>query len=569
MIMRAVLLSIASGAIFGAAWRDSIPAFCGVLGLSLFFVVQNQHAGARWLSRVSMAWLTGFTAFAIACGWVTDTAEYLLDTDSKFVVVPVALAVWSIHAFPFMLFAALLPTCQLWGNRLLVMPPLWLLGETLCPSLFPFPAGCLLLDFAWLAQPAEIGGISLLSLLAATYALLLPYAIELRVWVRECKQRQKRKGKVTRNATRKERNKARRKAIVEKEDSWELGRVLGQRWRVASLVGGLALLNGWAAYRSLGFESPLGEKAESLDILLVQVDTAHEKANSRMQGATRKVAGKADLVLWPECSIGNFEQSLESFADSSLVLAASKEEELAVNPVGAPETPMLVGGDSWVRGDKGEALNEYVSAYLIDRGGTVLGRHDKVSLMPYGESIPGESFFPVLRNWFGSKRVLSRGESISLIGSVSGTQIGTVLCCEDMYPEICRQLTEQGAEILVSLANGIAFKSNVALQQHFRISRCRAIENGRYLVRCASRGVSGVIAPNGKLQKSLPILEDCGMMVRVPRQTCKTVYSQFGSIPLIFVCVAYCILAIKELWPATALRDLDLPKKALAAKPVG
>ncbi|MFN3191945.1 MAG: apolipoprotein N-acyltransferase [Aureliella sp.] len=533
---RAVLLSVASGVLFGAAWRGSIPALCGVLGLGLFFVGQQYLASRNWLRRLAMAWLTGFTAFAIACTWVFDTAEYLLETESMFVLVPVAFAVWSIHAFPFLLFALLFRHCERVANSLAVMPPLWLLCEQLSPSLFPFPVGSLLVDVPWLAQPAEIGGVSLLSLIAGCYALVVPGLY--RLWQHWCSWRQERQNRAKAAERRRDpkgKRKGRgRKSSAEQEASVGIASTLVGHWRVGLIpcMLGLALI--WGAAQISHLEKAEGE-GESLDILIVQADTAHERANARMLGAAAKVEGKADLVLWPECSIGNFEQSLIGFADDAAVAeafkSATEDDALKLNPVGCPQTPLLLGGDSWKNAESGGETQEYVSAYLVDRGGAILGRHDKVSLMPYGESIPGESLFPFLRDWFGSQRVISRGESIRPVGLVQGMSLGAVLCCEDMVPELSRTLVREGADVLISLANGIAFKSEVALQQHFRISRCRAIENRRYFVRCASRGVSAVVAPSGAIVEELPILEDCAKVVRVRASSQKTMYSSFGMLP--------------------------------------
>ncbi|MEM8733914.1 MAG: apolipoprotein N-acyltransferase [Planctomycetota bacterium] len=572
MNTRAVLLSIASGVVFGAAWRGSIPAFFGVLGLGLFFVIQNHLATAHWFRRMTLAWLTGFTAFAIACLWVVDTAEYLLETESKLILLPVAFLVWSVHSFPFVLFAALLRHAQRFANALLIMPPLWLVCELLCPSLFPFPVGCLLLDLPWLAQPAEIGGVSLLSLIAACYALAVPGAYALFTQWREMKTqktaakaadrkraaKELRKGKGKSNGKSKGRVKARWHTTqpAPTRQGWSLVSLLCLG-RMGFIPGMLVLIAIWGAVRASYFDGESGE-GTSLDLLIVQADTAHERAISRMRGAAAKVAGKADLVLWPECSIGNYQQTLTSFAEDDSVAAAFKGDGSEPNPIGAPSTPLLIGGDSWQGADGNAATQEYVSAYLVDRGGAILGRHDKVSLMPYGESIPGESMFPFLRSWFGSQRVISPGEKITTIGSVSGISLGTVLCCEDMEPELCRRLTQDGAGLLVSLANGVAFKSSVALRQHFRISRCRAIENRRYFVRCASRGVSAVVGPSGAILEELPILEDCAQVVRVRASSTKTLYSQFGMIPVLLVASLMLAAALESAILAELLANFRL-----------
>ncbi|MEM7315622.1 MAG: DUF1549 and DUF1553 domain-containing protein, partial [Planctomycetota bacterium] len=48
------------------------------------------------------------------------------------------------------------------------------------------------------------------------------------------------------------------------------------------------------------------EHADKLRVLLVQVDTAHPKAHQRMFRASQQAKNQADLILWPECALGNY-----------------------------------------------------------------------------------------------------------------------------------------------------------------------------------------------------------------------------------------------------------------------
>ncbi|MEM7476145.1 MAG: nitrilase-related carbon-nitrogen hydrolase [Planctomycetota bacterium] len=311
---------------------------------------------------------------------------------------------------------------------------------------------------------------------------------------------------------------------------------------------------------------PLQESAEtsgakSLRVLLVQVDTAHPKSHQRMFRASQRVQGLADLVVWPECSIGNYEQSLHDFSELSLVEQSSWKTALGELPAPEPIAPLLAGGDSWVRDSTtGFPKAEFVSAFLFDENRQLIGRHDKNILMPYGESIPGEELLPILRRTLGNDRVISRGNEIQPIGQVAGCSIGVVLCCEDMYSQLALALTNQKANMLISIANGSAFKSEIALRQHFRLSRGRSIETGKYFVRCASRGVSAVVAPNGNIVEELPILEDCAKMVHVPiLDSSPSWYATLGRVPILFLGIAVSWIAYFGNWKSEKQQSESLP----------
>lgn len=109
-----------------------------------------------------------------------------------------------------------------------------------------------------------------------------------------------------------------------------------------------------------------------------------------------------------------------------------------------------------------------------------------------------------------------------------------MLCCEDMYPSISRELTNNGADILICLANAACFNEEAALYQHFLISRFRAIENNRYLLRCGSHGVSALVGPTGEVLERIPCFENQQMKVEIPiKKRQLSLFTQFGSWPLL------------------------------------
>ena len=56
------------------------------------------------------------------------------------------------------------------------------------------------------------------------------------------------------------------------------------------------------------------------------------------------------------------------------------------------------------------------------------------------------------------------------------------------------------ADALVNVTNDAWFGHSTARYQHFQIARMRALEAGRYLIRAANNGVTGVIGPHGEVE---------------------------------------------------------------------
>ena len=144
------------------------------------------------------------------------------------------------------------------------------------------------------------------------------------------------------------------------------------------------------------------------------------------------------------------------------------------------------------------------SAFLLTPQGEVVGKYDKIHLVPFGEYVPLRKVF-----FFAGKLVqeasdFSPGESYSLL-NYNGHPIAVAICYEIIFPQLIRNFTSQGAEILATITNDAWFGRSSAPYQHFSMAVFRAVENRRYVVRAANTGISGIIDPYGRILTSSPI----------------------------------------------------------------
>ena len=64
-----------------------------------------------------------------------------------------------------------------------------------------------------------------------------------------------------------------------------------------------------------------------------------------------------------------------------------------------------------------------------------------------------------------------------------------------------------GSELLTTITNDAWFGRTSAPYQHFAQASMRAIENGRYLVRSANTGISGIVDPYGRVLAQTDIFQ--------------------------------------------------------------
>src|SRR5205823_13430378 len=101
---------------------------------------------------------------------------------------------------------------------------------------------------------------------------------------------------------------------------------------------------------------------------------------------------------------------------------------------------------------------------------------------------------------------------------------------EIVYPALIRQFVVHGSELLTTITNDAWFGNTSAPYQHFAQASMRAIEEGRYVVRAANTGISGIVDPYGRVLARSGVFEQ-GMLVGEARflQT-STAYARWGDV---------------------------------------
>ena len=114
---------------------------------------------------------------------------------------------------------------------------------------------------------------------------------------------------------------------------------------------------------------------------------------------------------------------------------------------------------------------------------------------------------------------------------MKGHRIGTAICYEIIYPGLVREFVTGGSRLLTTVTNDAWYGPTSAPYQHFQMATMRAIEGGRYLVRAANTGISGVIDPYGRVVTRTALFEEDVVTADVRLLDHSTVYSRIGDVP--------------------------------------
>jgi apolipoprotein N-acyltransferase len=144
----------------------------------------------------------------------------------------------------------------------------------------------------------------------------------------------------------------------------------------------------------------------------------------------------------------------------------------------------------------------YHSAVFMAPDGTVLGRYDKVHLVPWGEYIPFKDFFSFAKNLTQQAGDMTHGWRRMVFAS-GGHTFAVFICYEEIFGDEIRQFVRNGAQVLINISDDGWYGDTCAPWQTLNMSRMRAIENRRWLLRDTNTGVTAMIDPYGRVTASI------------------------------------------------------------------
>lgn len=183
----------------------------------------------------------------------------------------------------------------------------------------------------------------------------------------------------------------------------------------------------------------------------------------------------------------------------------------------------------------GMFMEFYNTAGFYNRNGLV-GHYHKSRLVPGVEKMPFPKVFGFLE-----EALIQLGGSNSSLGTdtvqrvftidVNGTPVGvgTGICYESVYGEVMSRFVKNGANVLAVITNDSWWDDSPGHRQHFEMSRLRAIETRRYILRAANGGFSGVIDPLGRVLEKTNYDERTAIKATVYAKSDETFYVKHGD----------------------------------------
>lgn len=201
---------------------------------------------------------------------------------------------------------------------------------------------------------------------------------------------------------------------------------------------------------------------------------------------TGKTSEDAGLVVFPESAIPGYVLSSYKYGTfvKSLIFNTGKQ--------------IFTGFPEYVYDrDKKEYLY-YNSCTLFDLDGSYEDPYRKNILVPVGERIPLMDVFPVLNRVELGQANWEYGKGHKYY-NYKGIKLSPQICFEIAFPQFNAEMAKNNPDVILNLTNDAWFYHSAGTYQHSIMTRFRAIETRTQYYRAANTGVSMIVNPRGDI----------------------------------------------------------------------
>ncbi len=238
------------------------------------------------------------------------------------------------------------------------------------------------------------------------------------------------------------------------------------------------------------------------------------------------VARGARFILWPE--------SATPFLFEEDPSGKARLEQLASET----GVTLLFGSDQVERTTPRRHFN---AAFVLSPSGEAVA-YRKIHLVPFGEYVPLRDILFFAAPLVESVGGFSPGTEAVML-PVGSHNVSTAICYEIVYPKLIRRFVLEGSELLTTITNDAWYGTSSAPHQHFEQAAMRAVEQGRYLVRAANTGISGIVDPYGRVVMRSELFETVALVGQARFLTSTTLYARIGDL-FAYACVAITLFSL-------------------------
>ena len=240
------------------------------------------------------------------------------------------------------------------------------------------------------------------------------------------------------------------------------------------------------------------------------------------------------MSVWPETAIlydlpifGEYFEKVEETLDSLNVSLTSGYITYKYYEEGkAPASSSVIRGSN-------VHYDSYNSILFLEPKSRRVQTYEKMRLVPFAERIPYADAVPFLieplRWGVGISNWGIGADSTVFNDTMHHTKFLAMICYESIFPEFVGSFVRRGAEFLVFITNDSWWGNTSGARQHSQYAVLRAVENRRWVVRCANGGISCFIDPLGNMYDKTQMYSEASIVRTIQPRNEQTFYTRHGD----------------------------------------
>tara|TARA_B100001175_G_scaffold243837_1_gene210319 strand:+ start:2347 stop:3840 length:1494 start_codon:yes stop_codon:yes gene_type:complete len=234
---------------------------------------------------------------------------------------------------------------------------------------------------------------------------------------------------------------------------------------------------------------------------------------------------KPDLIIWPE---------------AELPFVYKSREYYALKKRFSESTELITG--MWLF-EGSELFNSLVNVKTDQI-------YKKQHLVPFGEYIPFKTLLNPVLIYFGAPiSDISPGKPDQLSIQVKDSLNAAPLICYDIVFGYDVRKAVKSSDFIINISNDSWFGQSLGPYQHLEISRIRAIENNKWLLRSTNDGFSAVIDNKGTIVDILLKGEQGVLNQEIGINNSSTIYANFGYyVPYLSALIILFSILFRNIW---------------------
>ncbi len=277
-----------------------------------------------------------------------------------------------------------------------------------------------------------------------------------------------------------------------------------------------------------------------------QMELVNEYAGMIGQFDTSKI--RPDVIILPETAVPFYILD-EYYTDKYDVFKDLCDTLNIPLLIGAPDIvhyndSIKAKSDSRENKSTGERYDSFNSAILMQPGEMKIShqKYAKIKLVFASERVSYQDKLVFLKNlirWSVGISSFQIGWDTTVFSLGNKARFSTAICFESIYPAFVSAFVKKGAQFCVVITNDGWWGRLFGTYQHNRFAVLRAIENRRWIARCANTGISCVIDPYGNMYGETEINEKAYLTKKIGLRDELTFYTLHpGLVPDIILYTA-------------------------------